>query len=156
MILKVEIDLEDLTQDLFNDEEYSLKEGVISSIRNDVVRKIKETCSEQIQTQIHSIVETKVGVLIRETFLEWFKTGKVKINSKDELSLDEYLTHYFTEKTGYTYTTTAKSYVEDFAKKFAKELRDRYDVAFAAMIVRNLKEQKLLADDRLAELVKQQ
>ncbi len=155
MILKVEIDLEDLTHDLFNDEEYSLKEGIISSIRNDVVFEIKKTCSEQIQAQIRSIVEAKVGVLIRETFLEWFKTGKVIINSKDEVSLDEYLTHYFTEKTGFTYTTTAKSYVEDFAKKFAKELRERYDVAFAALIVRNLKEQKLLADDRLAELLKQ-
>jgi citrate lyase gamma subunit len=139
MVLKVEIDLEDLTQDLFNDEEYSLTEGVISSIRNQVVVKIKETCSEQIQTQIRSIVEAKVGVLIRETFLEWFKTGKIKINSKDEVSLNDYLTYYFTQQTGYTYTTTAKSYVEDFAKKFAKGLRERYDVAFAAMIVRNLK-----------------
>lgn len=156
MVLKVEIDLEDLTQDLFEDERYSLKEGVISSIRNDVVRKIKETCSEQIQTQIHSIVEAKVGVLIRETFLEWFKSGKVKVSSSESVSLEEYLLKYFTEKTGYTYTTTAKSYVEDFAKKFAKELREKYDIAFAAMIVRNLKDQKLLADDRLAELVKQQ
>lgn len=156
MILKVEIDLENLTQDLFEDERWSLKEGVISSIRHDVVAEIKKNCDEQIQTQIRSIVEAKVGVLIRETFLEWFKTSKVKINSKDELSLEEYLTHYFTEKTGYTYTITAKSFVEDFAKKFAKELRERYDVAFAAMIVKNLKEQKLLADDRLAELVKQQ
>lgn len=156
MVLKVEIDLEDLTQDLFKDERYSLKEGVISSIRNEVVAEIKRNCNEQIQSQIRSIVEVKVGVLIRETFLEWFRTGKVKINSKDELPLEEYLTHYFTEKPGYTYTTTAKSYIEDFAKKFAKELRERYDVAFAAMIVRNLKDQKLLADDRLEELVKQQ
>ena len=156
MILKVEIDLEDLTQDLFEDEGYSLKEGVISSIRHDVVTKIKENCGEQIQTQIRSIVEAKVGVLIRETFLEWSKTGKVKVSSSEAVSLEEYLLKYFTEKTGYTYTTTAKSYVEDFAKKFAKELRDRYDVAFAAMIVRNLKDQQLLADDRLAELVKQQ
>ena len=156
MVLKVEIDLEDLTQDLFNDDEYSLKKGVISSIRHDVVTKIKENCGEQIQTQIRSIVEAKVGVLIRETFLEWFKTGKVKVSSSEAVSLEEYLLKYFTEKTGYTYTTTAKSYVEDFAKKFAKELRDRYDITFAAMIVKNLKEQKLLADDRLAELVKQQ
>lgn len=154
MILKVEIDLEDLTKDLFDDYEYSLTEGVVSSIRREVVAEIKSTCQDQIQTQIRSIVEAKVGVLIRETFLEWFKTGKVKINSKDEISLNEYLTHYFTQKTGYTYTKTAQSYVEDFAKKFAKELRERYDVSFAALIVRNLKDQKLLADDRLAELVK--
>lgn len=158
MILKVEIDLEDLTKDIFNDDEYSLTEGVVSSIRREVVAEIKRACQDQIQTQIRSIVEAKVGVLIRETFLEWFKSGKVKVNSSssEAVSLEEYLLKYFTEKTGYTYTTTAKSYVEDFAKKFAKELRERYDVAFAAMIVRNLKDQKLLADDRLAELVKQQ
>ena len=156
MILKVEIDLEDLTKDLFDDDEYSLTEGVVSSIRREVVAEIKSTCQDQIQTQIRSIVEAKVGVLIRETFLEWFKTGKVKINSKDEISLNEYLTHYFTQQTGYTYTKTAQSYVEDFAKKFAKELRERYDVSFATLIVRNLKDQKLLADARLAELVKHQ
>ena len=48
MILKVEIDLEDLTQDLFEDERWSLKEGVISSIRHDVVAEIKKNCDEYL------------------------------------------------------------------------------------------------------------
>jgi hypothetical protein len=154
MILKVEIDLEDLTEDLFNDENYRLKEGVISSIRRQVETDIKNNCREQIESQIRRLVELKVGVLIRETFLEWFKAGKIKSGSA-EVPLEEYLLNYFTQQTGYTYTQTAKKYVEDFAKNFAKELKERYDLSFAALVVRNLSEQKLLADDKLKELVKQ-
>lgn len=107
MILKVEIDLEDLTEDLFNDENYRLKEGVISSIRRQVETDIKNNCREQIESQIRRLVELKVGVLIRETFLEWFKAGKIKSGSA-EVPLEEYLLNYFTQQTGYTYTQTAK------------------------------------------------
>lgn len=40
------------------------------------------------------------------------------------------------------------------AKAFAEDLKKRYDLAFAALIVDNMRQQKLLADDRLAELLK--
>ena len=39
-------------------------------------------------------------------------------------------------------------------EKCVEELKNRYDLAFASLIVKNMKEQKLLADDRLAELIK--
>lgn len=90
MILKVEIDLEDLTRDLFNGEEYSLKEGVISSIRREVVAEIKRNCSEQIQTQIRSIVEVKVGILIKNTERKGIiMTDREKIKEEIEKHMDE-------------------------------------------------------------------
>lgn len=122
MILKVEIDLEDLTEDLFDDENYRLKEGVISSIRRQVETDIKNNCREQIESQIRRLVELKVGVLIRETFLEWFKAGKIKSGSA-EVPLEEYLLNYFTQQTGYTYTQTAKNTWKTLRRILRKNLK---------------------------------
>lgn len=46
--------------------------------------------------------------------------------------------------------------VERIAKDFVKELKNRYDITFASLIVKNMKEQHLLADDRLSELIKKE
>ena len=48
----------------------------------------------------------------------------------------------------------SQSTTERCAKQLADELKKRYDMQFAALIVDNLKKHNLLADDRLAELIK--
>lgn len=154
MVLKVEIDLEDLTQDLFNDEDYNLKQGVIDSIRGQVVSQIKTNCREQIESTIRCLVEQKMGVLIRETFLEWYKNGEIKVSGNENMKVQEYLEKRFTEQSKYSYDTTVSSHVKSEIEKFTKELKNRYDLSFAALVVKNLADQKLLADDKLAELVK--
>lgn len=151
MKLNIEIDLEDLTEDIF-DNEYTLKESLISIIRNEVVNNIKNYCNEQIQSSIRNIVELKIGVLVQETFLEWFKTGEVKYNG-NKIPIQDWLQTYFTENTRVNYERNGKSHIDECVKRFAQELKDRYDLSFAALVVKNLSEQKLLADDKLAELV---
>lgn len=44
--------------------------------------------------------------------------------------------------------------VESKAKSFVNELRKRYDMAFAAFIVDNMRKQNMLKDDKIAELLK--
>lgn len=44
--------------------------------------------------------------------------------------------------------------VESKAKSFVNELRKRYDMAFAAFIVDNMRKQNMLKDEKIAELLK--
>lgn len=44
--------------------------------------------------------------------------------------------------------------VESKAKSFVNELRERYDMAFAAFIVDNMRKQNMLKDEKIAELLK--
>lgn len=72
-----------------------------------------------------------------------------------EVNVREYLEHIFRSNMPYLGGTSVRSYLEDFAKNFSKELKQKYDLSFAALIVKNMADQKLLCDDKLAELVKQ-
>lgn len=44
--------------------------------------------------------------------------------------------------------------VESKAKSFVNELRKRYDMAFAAFVVDNMRKQNMLKEDKIAELLK--
>ena len=154
MEIKVNIDLEDLVYDMVRDEEWNLSEALMASIKSQVVREIKEHCKTSIEITIKSYIEERIGELVKTSFNEWLDQGNVKYNGKD-IPLQEYLNKLFTERTGCAYNYSVRDYVENFAKGFAKDLKDRYDLTFAALIVKNMQEQKLLCDEKLAELTKQ-
>lgn len=44
--------------------------------------------------------------------------------------------------------------IESRAKSFVNELRKRYDMAFAAFVVDNMRKQNMLKEDKIAELLK--
>ena len=44
--------------------------------------------------------------------------------------------------------------IESKAKSFVNELRKRYDMAFAAFVVDNMRKQNMLKEDKIAELLK--
>lgn len=154
MKVEVNINLEDLVYDMIDTEDWHLKEALASSIKGQVVREIKEHCKTNIEITIKSYIEEKIGELVKESFNEWLDQGNINYCGKD-IPLQEYLNKLFTEKTGYAYSCSVRDYVENFAKGFAKDLKDRYDLTFAALIVKNMQEQKLLCDEKLAELTKQ-
>ena len=154
MKVEVNIDLEDLVYDMVDTEDWHLKEALASSIKSQVVREIKEHCKTSIEVTIRSYIEGKIGELVKASFNEWLDQGNIKYNGKN-IPLQEYLNNLFTERTGYAYSCSVRDYVENFAKGFAKDLKDRYDLTFAALIVKNMQEQQLLCDEKLAELTKQ-
>ena len=47
-----------------------------------------------------------------------------------------------------------RAMVESKAKSFVNELRKRYNVAFAAFVVDNMRKQNMLKEDKIAELLK--
>lgn len=72
------------------------------------------------------------------------------ITSDEELTVDEFIRGRMKK----VVDSNIETMVESKAKSFVNELRKRYDMAFAAFIVDNMRKQNMLKDEKIAELLK--
>lgn len=72
------------------------------------------------------------------------------IMNTNELTVDEFIRGRMKK----VVDSNIETMVESKAKSFVNELRKRYDMAFAAFIVDNMRKQNMLKDDKIAELLK--
>lgn len=158
MKLKVTVDLDDCKIfDYYDEGNFTLSELVQQEIIKEVVSRIKELILDKYYDKIQEAVETKISEMT-EKILEDFKNSDEKFIYRPnryedpvETTFKEFVVKYFTESVERSHVSEN---IERFVKKCVEELKNRYDLAFASLIVKNMKEQKLLADDRLAELIK--
>lgn len=68
----------------------------------------------------------------------------------EELTVDEFIRGRMKK----VIDRNIETMVESKAKSFVNELRKRYDMAFAAFIVDNMRKQNMLKDEKIAELLK--
>ena len=69
---------------------------------------------------------------------------------EEELTVDEFIRGRMKK----VVDSNIETMVESKAKSFVNELRKRYDMAFAAFIVDNMRKQNMLKDEKIAELLK--
>lgn len=158
MELKVTVDLDDCNiYDYYDEGSFTLSDLIQQEIIKKVVSKIKELILDKYYDKIQEAVEKKISEMT-EKILEDFKNSDEKFIYRPkryedpvETTFKEFVTKYFTESVERSHVSEN---IERFVKKCVEELKNRYDLAFASLIVKNMKEQKLLADDRLAELIK--
>lgn len=158
MKLNVTVDLEDFELGDFYNENGDVTLSDI--IKKEITKKVIDTVEQQIIKKYKEdiIGYTRDEVLKRiEGIVESFKNSsevfKYKVGyDTEEGTFKEMVKKVFEYKFQGSYNFDK---TERFAKEFAEELRKRYDISFAALIVKNMKEQKLLADDKLTELIKQ-
>lgn len=75
---------------------------------------------------------------------------KIKAFKDDELTVDEFIRGRMKK----VVDSNIETMVESKAKSFVNELRKRYDMAFAAFVVDNMRKQNMLKDEKIAELLK--
>lgn len=68
----------------------------------------------------------------------------------EELTVDEFIRGRMKK----VVDSNIETMVESKAKSFVNELRKRYDMAFAAFVVDNMRKQNMLKEDKIAELLK--
>lgn len=68
----------------------------------------------------------------------------------EELTVDEFIRGRMKK----VVDSNIETMVESKAKSFVNELRRRYDMAFAAFVVDNMRKQNMLKEDKIAELLK--
>lgn len=153
MEIKIDLDIEEIIEDCIDNEDNfrnQLRESILFSIKQQVLQSISKELLEDLRKE----VEKDMPNLVAEHFGNWLKEWRFTSCGK-EVNVREYLESIFRNNTAYLYGTSIESYIKNFAEKFSTELKNKYDLSFAALIVKNMADQKLLCDDKLAELVKQ-
>lgn len=158
MKLNIILDLEEENIFDYYDEdcESTLATALRDSIKTEVIQHLKGLMRKNIQESIEHVVEEHIKELTAkviedfsnsdETFSFWDYNGKTTEGTFKDMGKMHFSRTF---ANSYSQSTT-----ERCAKQLADELKKRYDMQFAALIVDNLKKHNLLADDRLAELIK--
>lgn len=144
--------------DLFCDNEDTIadvvKREIVSQVVCEVKMRVEKQISDMLDVSIKESIDKHIGTIAREIMIKKFdENAEIKENNYSEKKrpVKELCSLYFAEALG---RNNLENKMKEYCKEIAVELRNRYDLQFAALIVNNLKQQNLLADDRLAELIK--
>lgn len=155
MKIQVELDLEDVFNDAMYDE-VSLKEEFTRSVRHMIVCELKDRFKNELMKEISNPISEKLEDIARESMSDLIENAsekkyKFRIDyMEEELTVDELIRGRMKK----VVDRNIETMVESKAKSFVNELRKRYDMAFAAFIVDNMRKQNMLKDEKIAELLK--
>lgn len=155
MKIQVELDLEDVFNDAMYDE-VSLKEEFTSSVRHMIVCELRDRFKNELMREISNPISEKIEDIARESMNDLVENASEKkyrfrLDYMDEeLTVDEFIRGRMKK----VVDRNIETMVESKAKSFVNELRKRYDMAFAAFIVDNMRKQNMLKDEKIAELLK--
>ena len=108
----------------------------IREISNPISEKIEDIARESMNDLVENASEKKYR--FRLDYMD------------EELTVDEFIRGRMKK----VVDRNIETMVESKAKSFVNELRKRYDMAFAAFVVDNMRKQNMLKEDKIAELLK--
>ena len=158
MKFNIELDLDQI--EIWHDET-TLEQEVVKSIKEAVIKEIqrnlKAQTHEEIEIRCKRYIDDKFSHMVNAYFNDYIKNEKIQWrdtgDKPKEQTFSQWIRDYLAEKMkGYFYGGFDKT-MNDVAKKFAEDLKKAYDLKFAALIVKNMAEQKLLKDEELAKLI---
>lgn len=161
--ISFKIELEEFYMD---EDQNNLEEELVKYIKEETIRsiwkKIEKKVEDQIQMEVKRTVESNFTKIISA------HVNKI-ISSKDPIiknvqvydpvkqnyaykdaSIEEYIHSKFVKDTGWGSPNDA---IEKLAKRFAEEMKNRYDLMFATQIVSKMNDQGLLKNEALAKLL---
>ena len=146
MKINVTVDLEDLYIDEDQSFSEALNKTITSQVTNEVWKTIKEKVDDQITRNVKLEVEKQYCHKIQSLIAEFFKTGKLKMNSydKESITIEEYIIRLFEGNIGWN---NPKEQIQKLAKAHGETLKNRYDLMFASQLVVKLNENGLLKED---------
>ena len=148
MKLKIEVDLEDVMSDMFNDEDSDLSSYIKADIVRSVINRIKPMMQESIDklvtAKIQPIINSNIESAVSKTLDELIEKGEMKPHRSEPILIKDYVRNQFESNSGWG---SPDKKIEELAKKFGAEMKLQYNNCFAMNIVKNLSEQGLLNDD---------
>lgn len=137
-------------------DEVSLKEEFTRSVRQTIVCELEDRLKNELMKEISNPISEKIEDIARESMNDLVENAskkkyKFRIDyMEEELTVDEFIRGRMKK----VVDSNIETMVESKAKSFVNELRKRYDMAFAAFIVDNMRKQNMLKDEKIAELLK--
>ena len=144
--MKFVIELDDFYLDEDGDLVPALKRYVVDEVLRTIYKKIEEKVQKQIAVEVKAMVEKtlykKTSVIISDVLKneEVMKPGY----SKEKVKIEEYIRLQFEDRGGWS---NPNDHIKSLADKFAKELKERYDIIFATHIVAKVNEQGMLKEN---------
>lgn len=140
------ITLDDFWLDQEEDIEPALKEYIINSVVLSIRKEIDEKVKVQIEKVAKDKVEASLSDRINGEVERLIKEGKVKgqYSNDPEITLEEFILRQFTKASGWG---SQQQVIENLAKKFGDEMKQRYDLLFASQVVAKMNKNGFLKED---------
>lgn len=150
--IKIQVELDDLWIEEDESIDDAIKNHIVLTVTHDIWAKIKGKVDSDIAKKITKEIDESLHQKIQERIDLLIEHDTYKVEGRGEaVSIKKMITDKFEEKTNYHYSVTEG--IDRSAKRFAEELRERYDLINAAQIVTKLSEKGLLKDDNIKKLL---
>ena len=151
MIFKVEIDMSDFyTEEDGPTFKESIKEFIVHQLKHKILAEFYAKIGDEVKKDVVYAIDLVKSTEIKREILDHMKNLKVvkRYSSKELVTVSEFITDEFTRLNSVSSETNnvVKKHIEDISKTFQKELKERYDFAFAAQIVQKLHEGGMLKE----------
>lgn len=123
--------------------ESELKQHLLREVVNQIEKSIQKRVEDHITIKVKAEIESRMYRFINLAIEQIIATEKIKTDGK-ELSLTEYIKNEFTSRSGYRNPTDT---ISNLAKKFADEMKNRYDLLFASQLVAKMNNNGLLKEE---------
>lgn len=136
-------------------EDQEIEEGLKNHVKYEVLREIKLSIKDQVERTITKVIKEKVSKSLEKTIQKEVTKAVTDIKipnsfGSESKTLQEHIIYDFNQNSRYR---DPKRQIEESAKKFGTELKNRYDMLFASQIVIKMGEQGLLKDGVLDALI---
>lgn len=137
-------------------DDISLKEEFTKSVRCSIVYELKERFKNELIKDISKPISDKLMDIARESMNDLIENASknkyiFRVDYREErLTVDELIRSRIKK----IVDDNVETMISSRAKSFIDELRKRYDMAFAAFVVDNMRKQNMLKEDKIAELLK--
>lgn len=150
--IKIQVELDDLWIEEDESIDDAIKKHIVFTVTDNIWAKIKGKVDSDITKKITKEIEESLQQKIQERIDLLIENDTYKVNGEGEtVSIKKMITNEFEGHTNSYYSVTDG--IKRSAKRFADELRERYDLVNAAQIVTKLSEKGLLKDDNIKKLL---
>ena len=147
MNIKVEVNIDDVIQGMFedsdNDFECAIKHEITCAVMRRVSEEYRPKIDKLIENHLTEKVNTKLELMIKHTLDNLVEIGEIEISGQT-IRVEDYIKKLFMQNHGWR---APHEQIERIAKGFGAEMKVQYNNHFAMNIVKNLSEQGLLNDD---------
>jgi uncharacterized membrane protein YheB (UPF0754 family) len=143
---KIEVD------DFWLDEEElnaALKDHITKSVVVQISKSIEQRVQTAITTRVNAVVNEKIAKIIDEKLTELVNSGVILVD-KQEKKIVDHVRGIFERNMGWS---SPHDQIARLAEAFGKDLKARFDAAFANRIVVKLNEQGMLKDEVVKLLI---
>ena len=152
MPIKMSIELDDFWMEEDNSGfEAELKDHITRKVIDQIYKEIEDRVKNELAGPAKSLAEAAITTIINMTISKVAAGEKlIKRYDGDSITVEELVENSFRD---FNARNGIIKQINEYCEKFAKELRNRYDMAFAAKIVQNMIDQKLVKDEAIAKLL---